>query len=616
MEQTRVLFLLPITYAGFVFGLRAGLVVCLASLVALLPRAILISPAPLDAVLEIGGIMVIGTLANLWFRTRLRERAKTEAALDELASTHRILQHYVQSMRVNERRLTILNSISAMLCGSLELDTLLRKATVMVSELMEVEVTLIYEIDGGTQELRLVGHEGVSDEFARAVDRIPVGEGIYGEVARSGHPVVVDDVANDPRLDTPEFRRMLVRDQLIAPMIHRERVTGLIVVAMRRPRQFSTDDIEMLTAVGNQIAISIESAHLYEKEREAAQRLTLSERNYRGLFENASDAIWTHDLAGNIAAANKASEQLTGYTVDELLKMKANDFLTRESLHKAGEIRRKLFGKEPVEQPYEQHLIRRDGTEATLMLTTSLVIAEGKPVGFQHMARDVTREKWMADNLRYYLQEITTAQEEERKRIARELHDDTAQALYALNRQVDNFIRGSGGLSAEASAFLKELGDQIRRVSQGVRRFAQDLRPSMLDDLGLLATLRWLVSELRERGGLEAELTVRGEVQRLSPYVELMLFRIVQEALRNIEKHAQASKVGVELEFSDNKIGVSVIDDGKGFELSGALADLPRVGRLGFAGMEERARLLGGTMQVESQPGKGTLVRIEAPTQP
>jgi len=219
----------------------------------------------------------------------------------------------------------------------------------------------------------------------------------------------------------------------------------------------------------------------------------------------------------------------------------------------------------------------------------------------------------MQDNLRYYLQEITKAQEEERKRIGRELHDDTAQALYALTREVDNFLRDNTKLPAESAVFLKGLGERVKEVLGSLRRFGRDLRPPMLDDLGLLATLRWLVSELKEQNGIEADLRVLGNERRFNPEAELILFRIVQEALRNVEKHAQASKVEVAVEFGEGKTKVSICDNGKGFDLGASLAELPRVGKLGLAGMEERVHLLGGSMRIESEAGKGTKVMIEVP---
>jgi len=217
------------------------------------------------------------------------------------------------------------------------------------------------------------------------------------------------------------------------------------------------------------------------------------------------------------------------------------------------------------------------------------------------------------DNLRYYLQQITRAQEEERKRIARELHDVTAQSLYALNRQVDNFVRSNTNLPADNAAFLEDLGKQVREVLQDVRRFGQDLRPPMLDDLGLLAALRWLASELKEQHGIETHLKVLGTERRFTPETELILFRIVQEAMRNIGRHSKASKAEATIEFGEGKTRISVSDNGKGFKLSGSLADFVRTGKLGLAGMQERAQLIGGRLTVQSEPGKGTTVIVQAP---
>jgi len=135
----------------------------------------------------------------------------------------------------------------------------------------------------------------------------------------------------------------------------------------------------------------------------------------------------------------------------------------------------------------------------------------------------------------------------------------------------------------------------------------------MLDDLGLLATLRWEVSDFERRSGTKAGLIVKGNERRFSTEVELLTFRIIQEALRNVEKHAEASKVAVKIEFGKGKTDILVADDGKGFDLGGDLADLPRLGKLGLAGMEERVRLLNGSIKFESALGKGTRMAVELP---
>jgi len=237
----------------------------------------------------------------------------------------------------------------------------------------------------------------------------------------------------------------------------------------------------------------------------------------------------------------------------------------------------------------------------------------GEIIGAIETLEDITERKGAEDNLRYYLQEITRAQEEERKRIARELHDDTAQVLGSLSRQLDNFIRKKHGLAPNEVFFLKDLQAQLNRGVQSVHRFCQALRPSVLDDLGLIPALRSLVKGLQESDGIDTDLKVLGGERRFSPEVESLLFRIVQEALNNIRRHAQASEAQVMMDFAEDRIKVTISDNGLGFELSGRVDDLPRSGKLGLAGMQERARLLGGSLKVESEPGKGTTVAVEAP---
>jgi PAS domain S-box-containing protein len=382
---------------------------------------------------------------------------------------------------------------------------------------------------------------------------------------------------------------------------------------MRSYRWFREDEVELLTVVGNQVGVAIENARLYQKERLVTQRLAVSERNYRGLFENANDAIWVHDLKGNITVANRASSKQTGYSLPELIGMDVRDMLPEGSLSLAAQVKRKLIENEHLDQPYEQRIVRKDGTEAILMLTTSLVVEDGVPAGFQNISRDVTEEKRMRENLDFYLGEVTKAQEEERTRIARELHDDTIQALVVLARQLDELATGTKGLSKERRASLEDLWQQANNAIHGVRRLSQDLRPPTLDRLGLRPTLEWLANDVSKYSDIRIRAKVVGEERRLSPEAELMLFRITQEALRNVWRHSEATEAELTVEFEEDRIRITVRDNGKGFDLPGSVGDLTRHGKLGLTGMQERARLVGGTLKTESEPGKGTTITVEAP---
>ncbi len=238
----------------------------------------------------------------------------------------------------------------------------------------------------------------------------------------------------------------------------------------------------------------------------------------------------------------------------------------------------------------------------------------GEIIGSIETLEDITERKGAEENLRHHLQEITRAQEEERKRIARELHDDTAQVLGSLSRQLDNFVRKKHGLAPNEVLFLKDLQAQLNRGVQSVHRFVQDLRPSLLDDLGLIPALRSLMKDLQEYDGIGTSLKVIGGEGRFSPEFESLLFRIVQEALNNIRRHAQASEAKVVIDFAGDKVKVTISDNGQGFELGEGVDDFPRSGKLGLAGMRERARLLGGTLEVKSTPGKGTTLIVEVPS--
>ena len=232
----------------------------------------------------------------------------------------------------------------------------------------------------------------------------------------------------------------------------------------------------------------------------------------------------------------------------------------------------------------------------------------------EQIARDVIMEKQMRENLRFYLQQVTRAQEEERKRIARELHDDTSQELVALSRRLDSFASTAKHLSAQDLSYLEELRQQTDKILGGVRRFGQDLRPSVLDDLGLLPALEWLTSDLTEHFGINIAIGILGSPRRFPPETELTLFRIVQETLRNVWKHSEASRAWVAVDFGDDKTVLTITDNGKGFELPERIEDLASVGKLGLAGMQERAQLIGGRLMLQSEPGKGTIVTVEVPS--
>jgi PAS domain S-box-containing protein len=373
----------------------------------------------------------------------------------------------------------------------------------------------------------------------------------------------------------------------------------------------------LVFVVGNLVVYSLESLQKERKRRAEMERaqetIRSSEQRYRELFENAHDAIWLQDLEGEIIAANAACETLTGFSPPELIGMKASTFLTPEFLNVAREVRRKLLEGEVLEQPYEQHIVRKNGSVGILKMATSPVRVRDEVVGFQHIARDVTMEIQMQENLHFLLQQVTRAQEDERKRIARELHDDTIQALVVNYQQLWNLASEVEKLPLETiSGRLQELCQQNSHIIRELRRLSQDLRPAALDRFGLMPTLDRLASDLEEKAGIATRINVVGAEKRLPAEVELCLFRIVQEALRNIWKHAEATEAEISVEFAEHQTMIIVSDNGRGFTVP-SVTDKLRDGKLGLAGMQERASLLGGTLVVKSEAGRGTTLIATLP---
>jgi len=600
----RILFLGLIVFSGVVFGLKGGLIYLGLSLAAMLPRIFLISTYFADALFETVAVVAVGGGVNWWLETRRQEIGAREQALLKLEAVRRELQSYIHTIRENEQRLSVLHSITTAINQSTSLDEILDTVADKVQQAAGLDGVLIFLIDEENQKLELKTYRGVSAEFVGQVNGLKVGEGFNGWVAQVGEPAFIEDSSADTRLAMEVVKKEGIVSQFIVPLMSRDKVVGTLCAISRSARHFMKEEQQLLMLIGTELGVAVEKAALSEESRRAGER-------FRELFEKAHDAIWVQDFEGNILAANQAAADFTGYELDELIGMDVSGFLRPEGLELARDIRRKLLSGEDVKQPYEQKVNRKDGSQATIMLTTSLIVEEGFPPVFQHISRDVTREKMLQENLRLYARQITRAHEEERKRIARELHDDSTQSLVILSQHIDNLITGNPD-GSKISGNLEKIRAEVDEILARMRRFTQDLRPPTLDYLGLLPALRELLAQLEQQSGIESELNITGDEQHFAPEDELLIYRIIQEAVSNIWRHSKAKKARVTVDFNKDRTTVEVSDDGRGFEMAEDLRFV-RAGKIGLAGMQERADLLGGTLTIYSRPGEGTRVSLEIP---
>ena len=423
-------------------------------------------------------------------------------------------------------------------------------------------------------------------------------------------------VTNDPAAtctDCPLAWKYHDRGGLSARLEHGGRVYGLLCSSIPAHLTADPEERSLFEGVAGDVAFALHNIELAEERRQAEESLEESESRYRGLFENAAEAIFLCSADGEIASANRACETLTGYNRDELASMSLWELFSQKDQEIVHGMLSLRASEQTPDEIGEFSLARKDGLEAFARLKANLVASGNRAQGVQVIALDVTEERRLRQNMQYYIAQITRAQEDERLRVSRELHDDTAQSLAGLSRDLRSLISSRAQLPEAILERLEQLRTTADTTLQGVRRFIQDLRPSILDDLGLLPALEWLVTDLEKEHGIPAKIGISGKRYRLSPEKELIVFRIVQEALSNVRRHSRATEVETFIDFGEDALTVITSDNGAGFSIPDRAGDLVASGRLGIVGMRERARLVGGTLIAQSEVGKGTTVTLRVP---
>lgn len=349
--------------------------------------------------------------------------------------------------------------------------------------------------------------------------------------------------------------------------------------------------------------------------KRAEEALKKSEEMLRGLFEFAPDTVLVANQDGRIVRVNAQVEKMFGYTRDELAGEPIEALIPRRFIHDHA-LHRSNYLDEPRARPMgaglELYGRRKDGSEFPVDIMLSPMKSEEGSIVIA-VIRDITRRKEAEESVKEYADRLSVlsrrlmeVQETERRNIARELHDEISQALTGLKLTLEMAARqppdSVGASLGQAHSIVNELMTHARKMSL-------DLRPPMLDDLGLLHALLWHIEHYTAQTRVRVDFKYGGiETRRFEPEVETAAYRIVQEALTNVARHAQVNEVSVRVWTQQTRLIVEVEDAGAGFD---AEAVLTASGTSGLAGMRERAMLLGGQLLVESRPGEGTRLTAE-----
>jgi PAS domain S-box-containing protein len=330
-----------------------------------------------------------------------------------------------------------------------------------------------------------------------------------------------------------------------------------------------------------------------------------AEARYRGLFETNNAPILIVDKAGTVVEANPAAESVFGLPQGEPPGRKLSELVDKSVARSLTERPATIPLADAATEAVERAPVRVNvaGTPMFFRTDATWLSEEGRNEQVQLVLNDVTIETLRQEWTEAYAARVLNAQEEERRHIAQELHDGPLQALIYLCRRIDEVGRDDGAdVSGELDA-LRHLAESLIAELRGISR---GLRPSVLDDLGLVAATRRLLEDLERRTGIDTTLGITGAERRLPIAVELALFRVAQEAISNAELHADPRRVAVGMSFESGGVRLLVSDDGHGFETQTNGSGTR--GSLGLVGMRERLHMVGGRVEVHSSPSGGTTV--------
>jgi signal transduction histidine kinase len=533
-------------------------------------------------------------------------------------------------------RLRVLVDAGIALSSELSLEALLQRIVETAAEITGARYAALGVIDKSGQTLERFLTTGVDAETHAAIGDLPRGRGILGVLIREAEPLRLPDISDDPRsVGFPPNHPPMTTFLGLPILLRRVAYGNLYLTEKAGGREFTEEDEELVQLLAAQAAVAIENARLYESSTSWLRQLESLNEIGNALASELELEPLLHLVASRLRELVDARLVLIALPEGETLRIAAVDGERAFGIagmelalggSKAGRVlergRSERIDSVLDDPEIDQQATRRLGVHSALYVpliargrTIGVVIAHDKEGASPAFSEDDLRlAESLADRAavavdlservsRDSVRRVVEAQELERARLARELHDETGQALTSILLGLKPLEQSA---EAEAVGAVREL---VVSTLQNVRRLAVELRPSALDDFGLVPAVERLSETFREQSGLEVDLAAHLGEERLLPEAETTLYRVIQEALTNVVKHAGASRVSILLQRKQGAVVAVVEDDGSGFD-----PDATREDALGLAGMRERLALVGGKLQVESSPGRGTTIAAEVPS--
>ncbi|MFQ6000124.1 MAG: GAF domain-containing protein [Anaerolineae bacterium] len=541
--------------------------------------------------------------------------------LKEKARLERKVYRRTEELRKQTQRLLALNSIAATVNRSLDLGEMLDAGLSKVLELLKLDAGLIWLIDDGQKRLVLQTHLGLTEEFVEGEERgLEQDECLCGLAARSGETIVVPDLRSDQRLTGTACEQGGYLSLVLVPLTSRERVLGVMTLQSKECDHFGSEDIELLEAIGKQLGIAIENAQLYkgmeEEVRERTRHLQLLYEITRAMSAELEIEPLLRRMVSETARAVEARAGIAVIAEGTAEGLREQALHGSPSTQLIRKVQSFLDGGEEREEQADL-IIAPISSRGRIIGALGLESkAHDRPFTTQdhNLLRGVAAQAAIAiENARLYQEVQEVAILEERERLAREMHDGLAQTLGYLRLRLQ--IAGqqiSSGQVEEGRLALAEIERTAEEAYADAREAIADLKMVISKGADFVSALEEYVEEFGLQNRMEARfVSGLGEEIRPTTPQAVQLIRIVQEALSNVRKHAQATTVWVKLAKEGNSILLAIEDNGQGFDTHQVKRHKDR--HYGLDIMRERAESLKGRIEIYSAPGEGTNLVVKIP---
>ncbi len=407
---------------------------------------------------------------------------------------------------------------------------------------------------------------------------------------------------------------------LIVPIKTKEgQLSGLLILGQKLSQQpFSFEDKQLLKALSSHVAMAVSNALLYEEVKRSEEALRESEEKLRLTFDSMAEGIAVADPSANIIKVNKALLQMYGHDrKEELIGKSVFNLMPEGDRAEARRNIEKILGGKYVASG-ESTGLKKDGMEFSIEISSAAMRdpTSGIPAGFVTIIEDITKRKQTQEKieksrkqLRALYARLNSVREEERTRIAREIHDELGQSLTALKMDLFWLCKRLPKEQEKLIGRIDSMTDLVGNSINSVKSISSKLRPGILDDLGIVAAIEYESKEFQERTGVKCKLKLMDQDVEMDPEIATAIFRIFQEALTNVLRHANATQVDVSLKRRANSIVLEVKDNGRG--ITEEQNSDPE--SLGLLGMKERASFHGGEVKIQGIQGKGTTLTVSIP---